>query len=95
MGLLRRAQRRGLYASSQNTFQRAFIIDHHVGLFHAKLSQRFSHYLLNRSAKLLFHNAVDFQLNARLRRGPILTITSLDSSVPAVASIFISIGENP
>ncbi len=25
-----------------NTFQRAFIIDHHAGLFHAKLSQRFS-----------------------------------------------------
>jgi hypothetical protein len=65
---LRRAQRRSLNASAQNALQRAFIIDHHVGLAHAKLRQRFSDHLLNRSAKLLLHNAVDFQLNARLRR---------------------------
>lgn len=91
---MRRAQLR-LDASLQHAFERAFIIDDDVRPGNAKLGQRLSDDTFNRRAKLLLHNAVDFKLNTGSFAGPILTITSLDSSVPAVASIIISIEADP
>lgn len=69
--LLRRAQRRGLNPSLQYAFERAFIIDDDVRPGNAKLRQRLSDHPLNRRAKLLLHNAVDFKLNTGSFAGPI------------------------
>jgi hypothetical protein len=88
--LLRRAQRRRLNSCAQNALQRAFIIDADQRAFNPAASA-FPDHAFNRCAKLLLHKAVEFQLNPGSEEGPILTITSLDSSVPARASIIISI----
>jgi hypothetical protein len=80
--------------SLQYAFERAFIIDDDVRPAHPKLRQRLSDHPLNRRAKLLLHNAVDFKLNTWLIRRPDPTITSLDSACRR-ASIIISIEADP
>jgi hypothetical protein len=82
------AQHRALQARANDAIQRAFVFDDNQSLPHRHRAQRFLNHLTNLLAKLLYHFTVDDNLQLAVG-GAIFTIRSLDSCVPASASLTI------